>query len=452
MNQTRSELGKLFSLAVPVAGAQVGGMLMGTVDTLMVGRVGVGALAAAAIANAFSFAVLLLGVGIVHGIDPFVSQAHGAGRGQQAGLALQRGLVAAAIASLPIAGLWLYTEPILIAFGQEPALAALAAQYTIVKIPSIPFFLAFTAMRQYLQGRELVRPAMWVILAANLVNAFVNWVLIFGNLGAPALGLVGAGYATMATRISMALGLLAILRGFSLHEGAWRPWSWQVLNGPALVQLFRIGIPVAIQMGLEMWAFSVAAFLAGRLDPVALAAHSVVLNMAALSFMFATGIAQGASARVGNLLGAGRPDLAQHSAWLAIGAGAGVMTIAAGLFVSLRHQLPALYTPDTAVIAAGAAILPIAGVFQVFDGIQAVACGVLRAIGRTRPAALANALGYWVLALPLGAWLSTRAGWGLAGIWWGLALGLAVVASLLVLWLRRNGPATATALVSAHEG
>lgn len=448
MADLRGELRKLFALALPVAGAQVGGMLMGTVDTLMVGRVGVDALAAAAIANAWSFAVLLFGVGIVHGIDPIVSQAHGAGRGEAAGLALQRGLVAAALVSAPIAALWGATEPVLIALGQEPHLAAMAADYTIVMIPGIPFFLAFSALRQYLQGRELVRPAMWVILIANVVNAAANWVLIFGNLGAPALGLVGAGWASSLTRIAMAFGLLGLVRGLSLHEGAWVPWSRRALDPSALAQLFRIGVPVAIQMGLEMWAFTAAAFLAGRLDPVSLAAHSVVINMAALSFMFATGIAQGASARVGNLIGAGRSEQAQRSAWLAVASGGGVMAFAAVAFVVFRNQLPAIYTPDALVIAAGAAILPIAGVFQVFDGLQAVACGVLRGMGRTRPAAVSNAIGYWAIGLPLGAWLSQRAGWGLPGLWWGLALGLAVVATLLTLWLWRQGPRLESALAS----
>lgn len=440
MKETRRELSRLFGLALPVAGAQVGGMLMGTVDTLMLGRVGVDALAAAAMGNAWSFAVLLLGVGVVHGIDPLVSQAHGAGDGGRTGLALQHGLVAGGLASLPIAALWLFTEPVLVAFGQEPALARLAAEYTIVKIPSIPFFLLFTALRQYLQGRELVRPALWIMLLANLVNALVNWVLIFGNLGAPALGLLGAGIATAVARVTMALALLALIRGFSLHEGAWLPWSRAAVEPAAIARIYRLGVPIAIQMGLEMWAFAAAALMAGGLDPVSLGAHSVVINMAALSFMLATGMAQGASIRVGNLLGAGLGARADRIAWLSIASGAGVMGVVGVLFVALRGQLPALYTPDAGVIAAGAAVLPIAGLFQVFDGTQAVACGVLRAMGRPRPAAVVNALGYWVLALPLAFWLSRSAGLGLAGIWWGMAAGLAAVAVALVAWLARRGP------------
>jgi MATE family multidrug resistance protein len=156
---------------------------------------------------------------------------------------------------------------------------------------------------------------------------------------------------------------------------------------------------------------------------------------------------QGAATRVGNLIGAGRPEEAQRAAQVALGLGAGVMSASALAFLVLRNALPRLYTPEAEVIAAAAAVLPIAAAFQVFDGTQAVGCGILRAMGRVRPAATFNLIGYWLLGLPVGGWLALRAGWGLAGIWWGLCFGLAVVAISLVLWVRARGPRTAAALV-----
>jgi len=234
--------------------------------------------------------------------------------------------------------------------------------------------------------------------------------------------------------------------GFDLHAGAWVPWSRAALSAAELRKILALGIPVGVQTSLEVWAFSGAALLAGRLGATALAAHSIVLNMAALSFMMPLGVSLAAATRVGNLLGARRPDDAQRAAWVAIGLGAGVMAVSALVFVAFRHWLPRLYTPDAEVIALSATILPIAAAFQLFDGAQVAGCGVLRGMGRTRPAALFNLISYWLLGLPLGAWLGLRAGLGLAGIWWGLCLGLAVVATLLVFFIRWRGPGRIPAL------
>jgi MATE family multidrug resistance protein len=243
------------------------------------------------------------------------------------------------------------------------------------------------------------------------------------------------------TRVFM-LGVLALcVWRFRLHEGAWVPWGRHALDLPALRQIFGLGLPVAIQMSLEIWAFSGSTLLAGRLGAISVAAHTVVLNMAALAFMLPLGVSQGAVTRIGNLIGAGEPHHAQRASWIALAMGAGVMTVSAVSFVLGRHWLPGLYSPDAAVIAAAATILPIAGAFQIFDGTQVVGCGILRGMGRTRPAAWFNLIAYWVLALPLGAFLVLRLGWGLEGIWWALCLGLAVVALLLVLWIHFRGPA-----------
>ncbi len=441
MSPLRAEIRKMAALGVPVAATQLSTMLLGFVDTLMVGRVSVEAIGAAALANVWVFGTLMFANGILMGMDPIVAQAHGAGDGARAGRALQSGLVLSALLSLPVAATWLGTERALLAFGQDPGLARMAHAYTLVQIPGIPFFLAYSALRQYLQGREHMRAALWVILAANVTNAFFNWVLIFGHLGAPALGLVGAGVATTLTRVFACAGLVAWTAAFGLQHGAWLPWSRAALRAERLREITRLGLPVAVQTGLEMWAFSAAALHARRLGALPLAAHTIALNMAALAFMLPLGVSQGAATRVGNLIGARDPAGAQRAAWVSFAMGAGVMTLSALGFVVFRHALPRIYTPDLEVVAACAAILPIAAAFQIFDGTQVVGCGILRGMGRTRPAMFFNAVGYWGLGLPLGAWLGLRGGWGLAGIWWGLALGLGVVATSLVVWVRVRGPA-----------
>jgi MATE family multidrug resistance protein len=441
VSPVRLEIRALLALALPAAATQLSTMLMGFVDTVLLGHVGVHELAASSIANVWVHGTMFFAFGVIVGIDPLIAQAHGAGDGRAVGEAGQRGLLLALALSVPIAIAWWCTEAVLLAVGQEPALARDAQVFARVQIPSIPLFLAYSALRQYLQCRGIVRPAMWVILIANVFNALFAWALIFGHLGFPALGLWGAGLATSLTRGFCFFGLAWLIWYLALHEGAWPRPTRALLDVKAFRKILAIGFPVAISFSLEIWAFSGAALLAGWLGAEALAAHTIALNLASLSFMLPLGIAQGAVTRVGNLLGAGRAHDAERAAWVAIAFGAGVMTASGTLFLVGRELLPQLYTRELTVIAVTASILPIAAAFQIFDGTQVVCCGVLRGMGRTRPAAWFNLIGYWLLGLPLGYWLAFRSSWGLHGIWWGLCFGLGVVAISLVLFVRARGPA-----------
>ncbi len=430
----------LTRLAFPVIVAQLGMMGLGVVDMLMVARVSRTALAASAVANAWIMGTLIVGMGIVLGIDPIVSQAHGARDGRGVALGLQRGLVVALLASVGVGIAWALTEPGLRLLGQDPAIAAEAHRYVRVQIVSIPGFLGFIALRQYLMAQGRTLPPLWIVLIANVANAALNWVFIFGHLGFPAMGLVGAGVSSALTRLLMGAGLAAWIALFGLHRGAWTPWSRESFRAAGLATVLRFGIPVGVQLGLEMWAFHAATFFAGKMGTAPLGAHSVVLNLAAVSFMVPLGISIGAAALVGNRIGAGDPAGAQRSAWVAFALGAAVMVASAALFLLFREGLPRIYTPDLEVAAAAAGLLPIAAAFQLFDGVQVVGGGILRGMGRTRPAAWFNFVGYYLIALPLAWWLSLRAGFGLAGLWWGLALGIAVVAALLVAYVGLAGP------------
>jgi len=441
MSPVRMEMRALLVLALPAAAAQFSTMLMGFVDTVLLGHLGVHELAASSIANVWIHGTLFFAFGVIIGIDPLIAQAHGAGDGRAVGLAAQRGLLLALALSVPVAICWYATEWVLLAVGQDAALARDAQVFARVQIPSVPLFMAFSALRQYLQCRGIMRPAMIVLVVANVFNALLAWALIFGHLGFPALGLWGAGLATSLTRGFCFLGLVLLIRYLALHRGAWPRVGREILDWRAFRAIFAIGIPVAIHFSLEIWAFSGASLLAGWLGATPVAAHTIALNLASLSFMLPLGISQGAVTRVGNLLGAGRAEAAERAAWVAIAFGAAVMGACGVGFLLGREALPRLYTGDPTVIALAASILPIAAAFQVFDGTQVVCCGVLRGMGRTRPAAWFNLLGYWALGLPLGAWLAFRAGWGLHGIWWGLCFGLAVVAVSLVLFVRARGPA-----------
>lgn len=436
---TRREISVLARLALPVVGTQVAAMAMGVVDTLMLGAVGPQALAAAALGASCVWGTFVIADGIVRGIDPIVAQAHGAGDGERAALALQRGCVIAGALALPLALLWLCVERFLIATGQDPELAALAQRYVWVQIPTLVCHLLYMALRGYLQGRGIMRPALWVMIVANLLNAGLDWALIFGHLGAPALGVVGAGIATALTRAFALIALVWITLGLRLHEGAWRPWSRAALDRAALRRIVALGLPIGLQTGLEVWAFQIATLMAGRFGVEALAGHQIVLNMASFTFMIPLGIAIGASTRIGNLIGAGLGEQVQRAAWVAFGLGAGVMGACGLAMIALREQLPRLYSDDAEVVAVGAFLLPIAAAFQVFDGTQVVGCGILRGMGRTRAPALVTLFGYYAIALPVAGWLGFTRGHGLAGIWWGLSLGLVVVSAALLVWVRRSG-------------
>ena len=416
--------------------AQIASMSLGVVDLVMVGRLGVAELDAAALGNIWLFGTMIFGMGLMFGLDPIISQAHGAGEPERIGRALQQGIVLALLASIPIAGLWLATEEVLILTGQSPDLARAAETYIQVQIPSLPLFLIFLALRTYLQGRGIVAPVLYVTILANGFNVLGNWMLVFGNLGCPALGLYGAGLATCCTRGFMLVGVLGWIWLARLHHGTWQPWSRSALDLAGLRVLLRHGVPVGFQYFLEVWAFQIATLLAGRLGAVPLAAHSITLNLASLAFMMPLGIAISASVRIGNLVGAKDHAGARRMAWLALGLGGSCMMVSALVFVTLRHHLPGLYNDDPAVVATAATILPIAATFQLFDGIQVVGGGVLRGYGNTRPAAVFNFVGYYLLALPFAALLTFRLGVGLPGIWWGLVLGLALVATMLLVWIR----------------
>ncbi len=436
----REEVRSLLRLAWPVIASQLGLMLFGLVDMAMLGRVGAAEMGAAALADACLFGTMMLGIGLVMGIDPLVSQAHGAGRGEDAGRALQHGIVMALLATLPLTFAWLHVDTLLRLLGQTPELAALAQQYATQQAWSIAPGLAFVALRSYVHGRGLMTDPLYVILGTNALNVVLNWALIFGKLGMPAMGIAGAGLATGISRTMLPVLLALLVFGRGRHHGAWTPWSREAF-GAGLSRALSIGFPLAVQLALEVWAFNVCTLIAGRMGAPTVAAHAVVLKLASLTFMMPLGISVAAATRVGNRIGAGDPAGAQHSANVALGAGAAVMGFAAIVFLVLPRPLAKLFTGEDLVIAIAVTIFPIAAAFQVFDGTQVVGSGILRGMGTPRPAAIFNLLGYWVLALPLGALLAFEADLGIRGIWIGLAIGLLAVAALLVLWIAYRGPA-----------
>lgn len=437
----RKEALALGKLAGPVAITQLGYMLTGAVDTIMLGRYGISDMNGAALGNVWMMAFQMFAMGMIFGMDPIVSQAHGARDGARCGRALQQGLVIAVGIAVPMAVAWQFAEGGLIALGQDPELAASAQRYVTANTFGLLPFLAFVVLRSYLQGRGIVRPAMWLLILANGLNVCGNWLFIYGNAGAPELGLEGSAWVTAATRTAMLIALALWTWKGGLGRGAWTGWSRQVaFDRRELGEIVRHGLPTGIQLSLELWSFQIIALMAGLLGAAQLAAHNVVVNLASMTFMVPLGIAMGAMTRVGNQIGAREPAGAQRSAWVALGMAAAVMSVFAAGFILLRHVLPTIYVTDAAVLALAASIMPIAAAFQISDGTQVAASGVLRGMGATRSAAVINAIAYYVFGLPLAWLLAFRLDFGLAGLWWGLALGLTAASVLLIGFIARFGP------------
>jgi MATE family multidrug resistance protein len=277
-------------------------------------------------------------------------------------------------------------------------------------------------------------PIVAAIVVANLANAALNWVLIFGHVGFPAMGVVGSAWATSASRALLVVVLwLAAKRELGPLLSPFRREVWQLTP---LGRMLRLGLPIGAQHLLEFGAFALVALMMGWLGTRQMAGHQIAINLAALTFMVPLGVGDAASVLVGQAVGRGDPGGTRGAARAALACGTAFMATTAVLFLVFPESLARLYSRDLEVIAIAAALIPIAGVFQVFDGLQAVAAGVLRGVGDTRGPMLINLLGYWVLGLPLSIYLGFVAGLGPAGLWWGLVLGLGVVATSLLIRVR----------------
>lgn len=428
---TAEESRALLRLALPVVVVQVGIMAMGVVDTIMVGHLSATALAAVALGNLYFFGCAILGMGALTGLDPVVAQAVGAGDLTAVARGVQRGLILAVLLSIPAAIALLYGEPLLRWMGQPADVVPLAGAYARWTAPSVLPLYLFVALRQSLQALRAMRPIIISIVVGNVINGFFNWVLIYGHLGAPALGVTGSAISTTIGRWILPFILLA-LAGHQLRP-ALRPLRREALELVPLGRMLRLGLPIGIQTALEFTAFGAVGLMMGRLGTIPVAAHQVAINLASLTFMVPLGVGQTAAVLVGHAVGAADALGARRAARAAVVYGVGFMAFTSLVFLAIPFQLARLYTNDTATIILAATLLPVAGVFQLFDGAQAVTAGILRGAGDTRAPMLINLAGFWLCGIPLSLALGFRTSMGPVGLWWGLAVALAVVAAILTL-------------------
>ncbi|MBK8979006.1 MAG: MATE family efflux transporter [Planctomycetes bacterium] len=433
MTTWNSELRATLRLATPIVVAQLGQMGLGAVDVLMVGNYSDDALAGIAMGHVLFWSLAGFGYRVVTGIDPLAARSVGAGDRDGLRRACQGGLAIAVLLTIPLTLIGACARPILGALGQPAAVREAAGAYVLWSLPGLLPFLVFCALRQTLQAMARPRPVMVVLLAANVLNAIANYALIYGRLGMPELGLIGSAIASTIARVFLATALLTL--AWPLLREPLREHDRAATRWRALRPLVALGLPVGGQFLLESGAFSATAVMMGWIGGDAVAGHQVALTLAALSFMVPVGISLGAAVRVGHAIGRGDEPGMRRAAIVSIALGAAVMLSFAALFVLAPTTLARLFSKSPEIVPIAALLIPLAGVFQVSDGVQVVCGGVLRGLADTRTAFVAHLLSFWAVGLPIGYLLAFERGHGAAGLWWGLVVALSIVAVALLIYV-----------------
>ena len=436
----------MLSLAWPLILTNLSQIALATTDVIMMGWLGPDTLAAGALGANLNFACLIFGIGLVTATSPLIAIELGRRRHsvREVRRTVRQGFWAAIVFAIPAWFLLWHAEWILLHLGQEPRLAAGAASYLHTFQWSLLPFLFYLGLRNFVSALERPLAPLWISGAAVGLNAFLVWVLMFGRLGVPPLGLPGAGIATTITNLFMVAGLAGIIsldrrfRRYRLFGRFWRA-DW-----PRFREIWRIGLPIAFTLGFEVTIFNAAVFLMGIIGADSLAAHSIAIQIASVAFMVPLGLGNAATVRVGLAFGSADREGIARAGWAAFALALSyACCTCAGMLLFGRELVGVFLNLDApenqTVINLAVSFLVFAGLFQLFDSGQAAASGMLRGLGDTRIPMLIAALGYWGIGLPLSALLSFWAELEGRGIWMGLAAGLGVVAILMTIrWSRRE--------------
>ncbi len=440
MNAVFREARPTILLAIPITIGQVSQMLMGITDAAMVGRVGTVPLAASAFGIGVFNVFFIIGVGLLTPVSVFASRARGAGRHDEAGEYLRHGLLLAFVSGTAEIVLIVFLGYHLNWFGQPPeVLAALNPFFMLIGFSLLPT-LAYLALRQFAESMGRPWVPVLIILGGVALNAVLNWILIYGHLGMPALGLTGSGISTLISRTVGSAAIFAWLRLDPAMRSAWPRHWFSPVSRERLRRMMSVGLPASGSLLFETGAFASATVMMGWLGAVSLAAHQIALNCAALTFMVALGISMAVGMRTSAAVGAG-----EHARLRPIWVGGASMGAAFGLvvtavFLAYGRGISAFFIKDPQVIAVSTSLMVVAAVFQIFDGNQVINSAALRGITDVKVPALITFVSYWLIALPTGYFLGLRWGYGPAGIWWGLAAGLAAAAVMLGFrFFRRSG-------------
>lgn len=430
-----SHLKKNFFLAYPVMLSQLGHMMVNVADSVMVGQLGALPLAGASLANVIFHLLLMFGIGVSYAVTPLVAAADGADDAKTSGELLKHallintitGIVLFAIISVGGRGLYYLNQP------QDVVDMALP-YLNIVTLSMIPLML-FQTFRQFAEGLSYTKQAMIVVIGSNLINVVLNYIFIYGNdnLGVEAMGLNGAGWASFIARVILAIWIALYIymgKNFQPYRPGFAIGRYSKL---LLRKLLSLGLPAGFQFVFEVGAFGFAVIMIGWIGTEALAAHQIAINLAAISYMMASGLSAAATVRVGNQLGQKDIPSLRAAAFTIYGMVIVFMAACATVFIAGRYFLPTLYIDDPQVIQTASTLLIIAGFFQISDGVQVVSLGALRGLSDVKIPTALTFVAYWVLALPLGYYLGFELNMGAEGVWYGLLIGLSLVA-IVMFW------------------
>lgn len=422
-----------FKLAVPISFGQLGHVMMGVVDSMMVGKVGTVPLAAAALVNGLFFLVLVLGIGVSMAATPLISMAKGAQKFEDCGKTLNHSLIVNFFFSVVLTFIT-YSVSFLIPFLNQPKeVVAEAIPYMQVLAFSVIPFMVFQSYRQFLEGLSIPTPPMIIALSANLINAFLNWIFIFGQFGIPSLGLFGAGVATTSTRWIMAISLFVFVINYGKVKRYHTKFSFLPVDKNLIKKLIGIGLPSGFQYFLEVAAFSFAAVMIGWIGSKNLAAHQIAINMASITYMIILGISAAGTIRVGGFVGENDWRKVRYAGFTSLGIAVLIMFSFGVIFILFNNTLPYFYIKDKEVIVIASQLLIIAALFQIFDGMQACGVGILRGLADVKIPLLISLLSYWIIGIPVGALLGFYFDLGAVGVWFGLLIGLALLGLTMLL-------------------
>jgi len=423
-------------LAYPVILSQLGHILVGVVDTAMVGQIGTVEQAAVALANSLYTLVLVFGLGVSYGVTPLVAAADSSNDIALNSSLLKHSIILNTLLGVLLFVLLLFISPVLHLFDQKKEVVDLAIPYLNVMMLGMIPLCFFSGFKQFVEGLSDTKTAMVITLLANLVNVFFNYVLMFGKLGFPEMGLMGACWASFISRVVMAYAMFYYVYYNKKYKHFWEGFSFRIISKKLSKNILSIGIPSGLQWFFEVGAFAFAVVMIGWIGPKEQAAHQIALSIAAVTYMMASGLSAAASVKVGNQVGLKSISgirIAGFSTFIMVLFFMGTMALC---FIFMRNILPSFFNTDVEVLKISSSLLIIAAFFQLSDGVQVVGLGALRGLKDTKVPTYITLFAYWVIGLPMSYVLAFKMNYGVQGVWYGLSLGLTIAA--LMLFFRFN--------------
>jgi MATE family multidrug resistance protein len=420
-------------LAYPVVLSQLGHIMVSVADTAMVGQIGTIEQAAVALSNSFYTIVLVFGLGVSYGITPLVAAADSAKNDAENASLLKHGLIINTVVGIILFLLLLMASPLMWHIHQDEEVVRRAIPFLNVMMLSMIPLCIFSAFKQFAEGLSYTKVAMFITVGGSLLNIFLNYLMIFGHWGLPAMGLMGSCWASFLTRVIMALTMFIYIFRHPKFRLYVRNLNFRVISKPLIKKILGIGIPSGLQWVFEVAAFAFAVIMIGWISPKAQAAHLVALNLAAITYMMASGLSAAAAVRVGNQYGLNNRRgvrIAGFSVFMMVIL---FMSFTATCFIVFRNFLPTLFNTDPEVIMVSSSLLIVAAFFQLSDGVQVVALGALRGIRDVKIPTAITLIAYWGIGLPVSYILAFPFQMNILGIWYGLFLGLTSAAVLLFL-------------------